>query len=38
LDQVVAAKEQCLKGPMNGAVIQEFIEQEVMAKQQVKAA
>ena len=28
--------EQRLEGPINDAVIQEFVEQEVVAKQQVK--
>jgi hypothetical protein len=38
LEQVVTAAEQRLEGPVNEAVIQEFIEQEVMAQQQVEAA
>jgi chromosome segregation ATPase len=38
LEQVVTAAEQCLEGPVNDAVIQEFIEQEVVAQQQVEAA
>ena len=38
LDQVVVAAKQCLEGPVNEAVIQEFTKQEVMAQQQVKAA
>jgi hypothetical protein len=33
LEQVVNAKEQCLEGPVNDTVIQEFIEQEVVAQQ-----
>jgi hypothetical protein len=38
LEQVVTAAEQCLEGPINDAVIQEFVEQEVVAQQQVEAA
>jgi chromosome segregation ATPase len=38
LEQVVIAAEQCLEGPVNDAVIQEFTEQEVVAQQQVEAA
>jgi hypothetical protein len=38
LEQVVTSVEQCLEGPMNEAVIQEFTEQEALAKQQVEAA
>jgi chromosome segregation ATPase len=38
LEQVVTAAEQCLEGPVNDAVIQEFVEQEVVAQQQVQAA
>jgi hypothetical protein len=38
LEQVVTAAEQRLEGPINEAVIQEFVEQEAMAQQQVKAA
>jgi hypothetical protein len=38
LEQVVNAAEQCLEGPVNDAVIQEFVEQEVIAQQQVEAA
>jgi hypothetical protein len=38
LEQVVTSVEQCLEGPVNEAVIQEFIEQEALAKQQVEAA
>jgi hypothetical protein len=34
----VTAVEQCLEGPVNEAVIQEFIEQEALAQQQVEAA
>ena len=38
LEQVITAVEQCLEGPINEVVIQEFIEQEVVAQQQVKVA
>jgi hypothetical protein len=38
LEQVVNAAEQCLEGPVNDVVIQEFTEQEVVAQQQVEAA
>jgi chromosome segregation ATPase len=38
LEQVVTTAEQCLEGPVNEAVIQEFVEQEAMAQQQVEAA
>jgi hypothetical protein len=38
LEQVVITAEQCLEGPVNDAVIQEFTEQEVVAQQQVEAA
>jgi hypothetical protein len=38
LEQVVTIVEQCLEGPVNDAVIQEFVEQEVIAQQQVEAA
>ena len=31
LEQVVTAPEQCLEGPVNNAVIQEFIKKEVIA-------
>jgi uncharacterized protein YhaN len=37
LEQVVTTAEQCLEGPINDAVIQEFIEHEVMAQHQVEA-
>jgi hypothetical protein len=37
LEQVVTAAEQCLEGPVNDAVIQEFTEQEAIAQQQVEA-
>jgi hypothetical protein len=38
LEQVVITAEQCLEGPLNDTVIQEFTEQEVVALQQVEAA
>jgi hypothetical protein len=38
LEQVVTTAEQRLEGPINDAVIQEFIEQEAIAQQQVEAA
>jgi hypothetical protein len=38
LEQVVATVEQRLKGPVTEKVIQEFVEQEVLAKQRVEAA
>jgi hypothetical protein len=38
LEQVIFTTEQCLEGPVNDAVIQEFVEQETIAKQQVEAA
>jgi hypothetical protein len=38
LEQVVTTTEQRLEGPINDAVIQEFVEQEVVAQQQVEAA
>jgi hypothetical protein len=38
LEQVVSAAEQCLEGPINDKLIQDFSEQEVVAQQQVKAA
>jgi hypothetical protein len=38
LEQVVNVVEQHLEGPVNDAVIQEFVEQEVIAQQQVEAA
>jgi hypothetical protein len=31
LEQVVSAAEQCLEGPVNDALIQEFTEQEAIA-------
>jgi hypothetical protein len=30
--------EQCLEGPVSNALIQEFVEQEAVEKQQVEAA
>jgi hypothetical protein len=36
LEQVVTVVEQHLEGPVNDAVIQEFVEQEVVAHQQVE--
>jgi DNA anti-recombination protein RmuC len=38
LEQVVTTVEQCLEGPVTEQVIQEFTEQEALAKQQVEAA
>jgi hypothetical protein len=38
LEQVVIVQEQCLEGPINEVVIQEFVEQEVMAHQKVEVA
>jgi hypothetical protein len=38
LEQVVTTTEQCLEGPVNEAIIQEFAEQEALAQQQVEAA
>jgi hypothetical protein len=38
LEQVATSAEQCLEGPINDALIQEFVEQEVVAQQQVEAA
>ena len=38
LEQVVSATKQSLEGPVIDAPIQEFIEQEVVALQQVEAA
>jgi hypothetical protein len=37
-EQVVIAAEQCLEGPVNEIVIQEFIAQEAMAQQQVESS
>jgi hypothetical protein len=36
LEQVVTAAEQCLEGPVNNVVIQEFVEQEAKAHHQVE--
>jgi hypothetical protein len=36
LDQVVATVEQCLEGPITEKVIQQFSEQEPLAKKQVE--
>jgi hypothetical protein len=33
LEQVVTAAEQCLEGPVNKVVIQEFVEKEAMEQQ-----
>jgi hypothetical protein len=38
LEQVVTATEQCLEGPVNDTVIQDFTEQEATTKKQVKEA
>jgi hypothetical protein len=38
LEHVVATVEQCLEGNPTEQVIQEFAEQEALAKKQVKAA
>ena len=38
LEQVVHTIEQCLEGPVNEALIQEFVDQEVVARQQVEAS
>jgi hypothetical protein len=38
LEQVFITVKQCLEGPLNDTVIQEFTEQEVVALQQVEAA
>jgi hypothetical protein len=38
LEQVVISAEQCLDGPVNDALIQEFIEQEAATMQQVEVA
>jgi uncharacterized protein with PIN domain len=38
LDQVVAAVEQCLEGPVTEQTVQELAEQEAQARQQVEAA
>jgi hypothetical protein len=38
LDQVVATMEQCLEGPVTEKIIQELVEKEAQAKQQVEVA
>ena len=38
LEQVVNTIEQCLEGTVSKALIQEFVEQEAVAKQRVEAA
>jgi hypothetical protein len=38
LEHVVTTTKQCLEGPLNDAVIQEFTEKEVISKKQVEAA
>jgi hypothetical protein len=38
LEQVATTVEQCLEGPINDAVIQEFVEQEVVAQHQVEVS
>jgi hypothetical protein len=38
LEQVITAAEQRLEGHVNEVFIQEFVEQEVVAQQQVEAA
>jgi hypothetical protein len=38
LEQVVLTTKQCLEGPVNDPVIQEFTEQEATTKQQVEEA
>jgi hypothetical protein len=38
LEQVVTVAEQRLEGPVNDTIIQEFIEQEAKAQQQVEAS
>ena len=38
LEQVVTRAEQCLEGPVNEVVIQEFTNNEAMAQQQDEAA
>jgi hypothetical protein len=36
IEQVVTSVEQCLEGPVNKLVIQEFTKQEALAQQQVE--
>jgi hypothetical protein len=38
IEQVVSTTEQCLEGPVNDALIQEFTEKEEVALQQIEAA
>jgi hypothetical protein len=38
LEQVVSIVEQCLEGPFNDALIQEFTKKEVVALQQIEVA
>jgi hypothetical protein len=38
LEQVVVTMKQCLEGPVTEQVIQDFVEQEALAKQQVEEA
>jgi hypothetical protein len=38
LEQVVLTTEQCLEGPLNDTMIQEFTEQEATTKKQVEEA
>jgi hypothetical protein len=38
LEKVITTTKQCLEGPVNEVVIQDFAEQEVVAQQQVKVA
>jgi uncharacterized protein YggU (UPF0235/DUF167 family) len=38
IEKVVTTAEQCLEGPINDEVIQEFLEQEVVSHQQVEVA
>ena len=37
LDQLITAIEQCLEGPINEVVIQEFLEHDVIEQQQFEA-
>jgi hypothetical protein len=37
IEHVILSAEQCLEGPVNDALIQEFIEQEATTKKQVEA-
>jgi hypothetical protein len=38
MEKVVTTDEQCLEGPVNEEVIQEFPEKDTMAQQQVESA